>query len=44
VSDVTRILEAAQQSDPSAADQLLPLSSVLLVQFVIGSLANVARV
>jgi len=25
VSDVTRILEAAQQGDPSAADQLLPL-------------------
>src|SRR5438876_2140214 len=25
VSDVTRILEAAQQGDPTAADQLLPL-------------------
>ena len=25
VSEVTRILEAAQQGDPTAADQLLPL-------------------
>jgi hypothetical protein len=25
VSDVTRILQAAQQGDPKAADELLPL-------------------
>src|SRR5712692_8175799 len=40
VSDVTRILEAAQQGDPSAADQLLPLVYEELRRLAAHKMAN----
>jgi RNA polymerase sigma factor (TIGR02999 family) len=40
VSDVTRILEAAQQGDPTAADQLLPLVYEELRKLAIVRMAN----
>src|SRR5260370_759732 len=42
VSDVTRILEAAQQGDPTAADQLLPLVYEELRPLGVGKMANEA--
>src|SRR5213594_4516890 len=40
VSDVTRILEAAQQGDPTAADQLLPLVYEELRRLAVHKMAN----
>jgi len=42
VSDVTRILEAAQQGDPTAADQLLPLVYEELRRLAAHKMANEA--
>jgi RNA polymerase sigma factor (TIGR02999 family) len=42
VSDVTRILEAAQQGDPTAADQLLPLVYEELRRLAAHRMANEA--
>src|SRR5229473_3544443 len=42
VSDVTRILEAAQQGDPTAADQLLPLVYQQLRHLAAHKMANEA--
>jgi RNA polymerase sigma factor (TIGR02999 family) len=42
VSDVTRILEAAQQGDPTAADQLLPLVYDELRRLAAHKMANEA--
>src|SRR5229473_345710 len=42
VSDVTRILEAAQQGDPTAADQLLPLVYQQLRHLAASKMANEA--
>jgi len=42
VSDVTRILEAAQQGDPAAADQLLPLVYEELRRLAAHKMANEA--
>jgi RNA polymerase sigma factor (TIGR02999 family) len=42
VSDVTRILEAAQQGDPAAADQLLPLVYEELRRLAARKMANEA--
>jgi len=42
VSDVTRILEAAQQGDPTAADQLLPLVYEQLRHLAAHKMANEA--
>ena len=42
MSDVTRILEAAQQGDPSAADQLLPLVYEELRRLAAHKMANEA--
>src|SRR2546428_9428539 len=42
VSDVTRILEAAQQGDPKAADQLLPLVYEELRRLAAHKMANEA--
>jgi FAD synthase len=44
MSDVTRIIEAAQQGDPTAADQLLPSNYIAAGSVQNGSLANAARV
>src|SRR2546427_744880 len=42
MSDVTRILEAAQQGDPTAADQLLPLVYDELRRLAAHKMANEA--
>ena len=42
MSDVTRILEAAQQGDPTAADQLLPLVYEELRRLAVHKMANEA--
>ena len=42
MSDVTRILEAAQQGDPTAADQLLPLVYAELRRLAAAKMANEA--
>ena len=42
MSDVTRILEAAQQGDPTAADQLLPLVYAELRRLAAHKMANEA--
>ena len=42
MSDVTRILEAAQQGDPTAADQLLPLVYEELRRLAAHKMANEA--
>src|SRR6266705_5346845 len=42
VSDVTRILQAAQQGDPTAADQLLPLVYDELRRLAASKMANEA--
>src|SRR5437667_6280351 len=42
MSDVTRILEAAQQGDPTAADQLLPLVYEELRRLAAHRMANEA--
>ncbi len=42
MSDVTRILEAAQQGDPAAADQLLPLVYEELRRLATHRMANEA--
>src|SRR5438445_3955714 len=42
VSDMTRILEAAQQGDPTAADQLLPLVYEELRRLAAHKMANEA--
>ena len=43
MSDVTRILEAAQQGDPTAADQLLPLVYEELRRLAAHKMANEAQ-
>jgi RNA polymerase sigma factor (TIGR02999 family) len=42
LSDITRILEATQQGDPTAADQLLPLVYEELRRLAAGKMANEA--
>ena len=42
MSDVTGILEAAQQGDPTAADQLLPLVHEQLSRLAASKMANEA--